>query len=167
MALIGGGSGSGKSRFALDYAQKRFRRPAFVATAQALDSEMAERIERHRAQRGPEWITIEEPLEVAASISREQNRSDGFLVDCLTLWLSNLLESGSAAPERAIARLIEDLSAGPPVILVTNEVGCGLVPDNALARRFRDLAGLLNQQAAAAAGEVYWVAFGVPVQVKR
>jgi adenosylcobinamide kinase/adenosylcobinamide-phosphate guanylyltransferase len=166
VAFIGGGARSGKSRFAVEYAEWRWQRPALVATAQALDAEMAERIARHRAARGQQWTTIEEPVEIVEAIRREAARCDGFVVDCLTLWLSNVLHAGRAEPE--IERLVEGLAAdgGPPVVLVTNEVGCGIVPDNELARRFRDLAGTLNARCAALAQEVYWMAFGFPLRVR-
>lgn len=164
VALVGGGARSGKSRFARELAEARFERPALVATAQALDAEMTERIARHRSDRGPRWGTIEEPLEIAAAMRRESGRYDGFVVDCLTLWLSNALAAGGSEPQ--VERLVEGLQAGPAVVLVTNEVGCGLVPENELGRRFRDLAGILNQRCAAAAQEVYWMAFGLPVRVK-
>jgi adenosylcobinamide kinase/adenosylcobinamide-phosphate guanylyltransferase len=165
VALVGGGSRSGKSRFALEYAERRFARPAFVATAQAFDEEMRARIAKHQAERGPRWTTIEEPLSIGRVLRENAGRFDGFLVDCLTLWLSNVLMTDED-PEAACERTLAELAAGPPCVLVTNEVGCGIVPENALARRFRDLAGGLNQRAAAAAEEVYWMAFGIPVTIK-
>jgi len=165
VALVGGGARSGKSRFAREYAERRFARPALVATAQPLDDEMAERIARHRAERGPHWTTIEEPLDIAGAMRREQDRCDGFVIDCLTLWLSNALHAGRV--EAGIDQLVESLTGtGPPVVLVTNEVGCGIVPENALARRYRDLAGQMNQRCAAIAQEVYWMAFGFPLRVR-
>ncbi len=170
VALIGGGSRSGKSRFALDYAERRFTRPAFVATAQALDGEMRARIAKHQAERGARWSTIEEPLAIGAVMRENAGRFDGFVVDCLTLWLSNVLlaepEVPAAACDSAGERMLDELVSGPPCVLVTNEVGCGVVPENALARRFRDLAGTLNQRTAAVAEEVYWMAFGIPMTVK-
>lgn len=166
IALIGGGARSGKSRFALEYAEGRFVRPAFVATAQALDEEMRLRIANHRSERGPRWSTIEEPLALGAAMRENSARFDGFLVDCLTLWLSNLLMDEREDAEGACEALISELVAGPPCVLVSNEVGCGIVPENPLARRFRDLAGALNRRAAAAAEEVYWMAFGIAMPVK-
>lgn len=164
VALIGGGARSGKSRYALDYAARLFERPGFVATAQAFDAEMRERIAKHQAERGPRWTTIEAPLDIAAALRAPG--CDGFLVDCLTLWLSNVLLTEALNPGAAIERLINDLVSGPPCVVVTNEVGCGIVPDNALARRFRDLAGELNRKVAASAEEVYWMAFGIALPVK-
>jgi adenosylcobinamide kinase / adenosylcobinamide-phosphate guanylyltransferase len=166
VALLGGGARSGKSRFAIEYAEQRFERPALVATAQALDEEMAQRIARHRAERRPHWTTLEEPLDIAGVLHREAHRFDGFVVDCLTLWLSNVLLADASRIETEIDRLVAGLAAGPPTVLVTNEVGCGIVPKNALARRFRDLAGILNHRLAAIAGEVYWMAFGLPLKIR-
>lgn len=165
IALIGGGSRSGKSRFALEYAEERFERLAFVATAHVLDEEMKVRVTRHQAERGPRWSTIEEPVDVARAIRNRAEQFDIFVVDCLTLWLSNVLLSNDADPERELERLIRELAEGPPCILVTNEVGCGIVPDNALSRRFRDLAGTLNQYAAGRAQEIYWIVFGIPLRI--
>ncbi len=167
VVLLGGGARSGKSRFALEYAA-RFQRRAFVATAQALDAEMAERIRRHQAERGPEWTTLEEPLDIAGVIEREEHRFDVMLVDCLTLWLSNVMGEPQRDPLRELHRLKECLTVRREtgIVLITNEVGCGIVPDSALARRYRDLAGEMNQMIAAVASEVYWIVFGVPLTVK-
>lgn len=165
VAFIGGGARSGKSRFAVEYAEWRFQRPALVATAQALDAEMAVRIARHQAARGQKWGTIEEPVEIVRAIERESARYDAFVVDCLTLWLSNVMLAGGG--EADIDRLVEGLGGlAAPVVLVSNEVGCGIVPENELARRFRDLAGVLNARCAALAQEVYLLAFGFPLRVR-
>ena len=167
--LVGGGVRSGKSRFALDYAAERFERRAFIATAQAGDEEMAERIRRHQTARGPEWTTIEEPFDLAGTLNRNADAFDGLVVDCLTLWLSNVLLS----PDHEAAKEIETLQQhlrdwkGPGLVLVTNEVGCGIVPDNALAREYRDLAGELNQSLGHLADEIYWMVFGTPLPVKQ
>src|SRR6185503_8414295 len=115
LAVIGGGTRSGKSRFAQEYAERRFERPALVATAQALDEEMAQRIARHQAERSTRWVAIEEPVEIVAAMAREADRYDGFVVDCLTLWLSNVLPD-----EDEVERLVAGLAGGPPVVLVTN-----------------------------------------------
>lgn len=151
--LIGGGSRSGKSRFALEQARLRERPLAFIATAEARDEEMRERVRMHQAERGEEFSTIEEPLELGAAISEAAVWHRAIVVDCLTLWLSNLL---FADPPRDItaetASMLRIAAESPAaVVLVTNEVGCGIVPDNAISRRFRDVAGSLNQQAAGAA----------------
>jgi adenosylcobinamide kinase / adenosylcobinamide-phosphate guanylyltransferase len=167
VVLIGGGARSGKSRFALEYAS-RFERRAFLATGQPLDEEMAERIRRHRAERGAEWTTIEDPLDIAAVIERESGRFDAVIVDCLTLWLSNVMHDPNRDPAAEIARLQDCLARRRDVtlLLITNEVGGGIVPENALARLYRDLAGEMNQAIATVADEVHWMVFGLPLAVK-
>jgi adenosylcobinamide kinase/adenosylcobinamide-phosphate guanylyltransferase len=167
LTLIGGGARSGKSRHALALARQSGSRLAFIATARAEDDEMRRRIARHRQERGSEFTTFEEPIEIAARLESEGGRFDAILVDCVTLWLSNLLCAGVPAIADEGRRLVQATVASPArVLLVTNEVGCGIVPENALARQFRDLAGELNQTAAEAAAEVYWMAFGIPLKVK-
>src|SRR5690349_20958195 len=128
IVLVGGGVRSGKSRWALDRARKRGGRLVFIATAQALDQEMSERIARHRSERGDEFLTVEEPRELARAI--RSAHGGAIVVDCLTLWLANVM--GDA--DDVIAAALENQAE---VIFVTNEVGCGIVPDNALAREFR------------------------------
>jgi adenosylcobinamide kinase/adenosylcobinamide-phosphate guanylyltransferase len=146
----------------LALARQSGTRLAFVATAQAGDAEMRERIALHREERGAEFTTFEEPLAVAELIEREGGRFDAMVVDCLTLWVSNAMFTDAAPRE-----FLEAAAAAPArVILVTNEVGCGIVPENALSREFRDRAGRLNQRAAETAVEVYWMVFGVPLRVK-
>lgn len=165
--LIGGGSRSGKSRFALEYARRHAAPLAFIATAEARDDEMRDRIVAHQAERGSEFETIEEPRDLARVIVDAGDRYGAIVVDCLTLWLSNLMFGGSTDIRRETANLLRVASESTSaVVLVTNEVGCGIVPENALARQFRDLAGAMNQQAAAAAQEAYWMAFGIPMQLK-
>src|ERR1700722_3852310 len=125
---------------------------------------MRERIRAHREERGPDFTTIEEPVELAAAIGRHAGDFDALVVDCLTLWLNNIEWSEAS---KLTASLIEAAVAAPAqVILVTNEVGCGIVPENAAARRFRDEAGKLNQRVAEAASEVYWMAFGCALRLK-
>ncbi len=167
LILIGGGSRSGKSRHAISMSRQFGGKIAFIATARAEDDEMRERIRSHRQERGEEFITFEEPVDVASRILAEEGRFDTFVVDCLTLWLSNHLLAGGTDLAQQRRRLI-GAAAGvrARVLLVTNEVGCGIVPENALARQFRDLAGSLNQDAAAAAIEVYWMVFGIPLRLK-
>jgi adenosylcobinamide kinase / adenosylcobinamide-phosphate guanylyltransferase len=166
VVLVGGGARSGKSRHALELTRACGSHLAFVATAQAGDGEMVERIARHRAERGPEFTTFEEPLDLAGTIRDTAPRFDAILVDCLTLWLSNLMFAG-ANVDAAWLGLRDALAAAPcRVVLVTNEVGCGIVPENALARQFRDAAGRLNQRVGEVADEVYWMVFGLPLQVK-
>ena len=163
LILIGGGSRSGKSRFALELARAEGSRLAFIATAQMLDSEMGDRIEFHRRERGPLFTTFEEPFDLAQTIRRAPD-FDAIVVDCLTLWVSNLMLAGRDIPHQEVVDAARSATAS--VIFVTNEVGCGIVPDNELARRFRDQAGSLNQRIAAAADAVYWMAFGIPLKVK-
>lgn len=176
--LLGGGARSGKSGFALRYVQERFAGGVLVATGEAGDEEMRDRIARHKADRGPFWRTVEEPLDLAGALQREAGRAEagcaeeapaeGIVVDCLTLWLSNVLLAPELDEETEIDRLEAVLAGwqGPTLLLVTNEVGCGIVPMNALSRRFRDLAGMLNQRAAVVADEVYWLVFGQPLRIK-
>jgi adenosylcobinamide kinase/adenosylcobinamide-phosphate guanylyltransferase len=167
LILIGGGARSGKSRCALETARRHGAKFAFIATATPGDDEMGDRIALHRRERGPEFTTFEEPLAVASLIEAQSPLFDAMVVDCLTLWLSNLMPATPDAIEEQRRRLVGAAASAPrPVILVTNEVGCGIVPDNALAREFRDHAGKLNQQAAEAAAEVYWMVFGIPLKVK-
>jgi adenosylcobinamide kinase/adenosylcobinamide-phosphate guanylyltransferase len=128
---------------------------------------MQARVTAHRAERGPEFQTIEEPIHIARTIAEAGDRFGAIVVDCLTLWLSNLMFAGVEECRSETANLLRVASESPAVVvLVTNEVGCGIVPENALARRFRDLAGSMNQQAAAAADEAYWMMFGVPMRIK-
>lgn len=157
LILVGGGARSGKSRWALERARKRGGRLVYIATAEALDQEMADRIARHRAERGADFETVEEPRELAQAIRSAPG--DAIVVDCLTLWLANVVGD----VEEVIVAAVE--SRGE-VICVTNEVGCGIVPENALAREFRDRAGWMNQRFAEAAGEVYWMIFGQALRVK-
>ncbi len=163
--LITGGARSGKSRHAEARARAFPGRPVYLATAEALDEEMAERIAKHRARRGSEWIEREEPLDLARALV-ETEGGGARLVDCLTLWLSNLLHAGRDW-RQAIAELAETLTQRQsPVVLVTNEVGLGIVPDNALARAYRDAAGLMNQTIAGVADDVEFIVAGLPMKLK-
>jgi len=163
MLLVLGGARSGKSAFALKRAEAFDGAPVLIATAEAGDGEMAERIARHRAERGPRWRTVEAPLEIAEVVAALTPGEVG-VVDCLTLWLSNLMHADREI-ERETDRLIA-AAAHRNLILIANEVGLGIVPDNALARRFRDAAGRLNQTLAAVADEVVFVAAGLPMTLK-
>jgi adenosylcobinamide kinase/adenosylcobinamide-phosphate guanylyltransferase len=167
--LITGGARSGKSRYAEQRAGELGGRRLYVATAEAKDNEMAQRIAEHKLRRGDEWRTIEEPFELSSALLAQRGRTDCALVDCVTLWLSNLLLHRDAefAGEN-VEQLVETLPRLDfHVVLVTNEVGWGIVPENALARQFRDLAGWTNQQIAAAADEVILTVAGVPMIVKK
>jgi adenosylcobinamide kinase/adenosylcobinamide-phosphate guanylyltransferase len=161
--LIGGGARSGKSRYALQKALSIEGRRVFVATAEPLDDEMTSRIARHKADRGAEFETIEEPLDLARVIA---GAFDAMVVDCLTLWLSNLMFANKNCDLETEALIAAAQAARGTVLFVTNEVGSGIVPDNALAREFRDRAGTLNQRVAVIAQEVYFMAFGQPLRVK-
>lgn len=165
--LVLGGARSGKSRYAQQRAEALAGEPVFVATAQALDDEMAARIARHRADRGARWRTIEAPVEVAAVVEAEARAERVLLVDCLTLWASNLMLADRDHREHArrLARAVGH--AAGPVILVANETGLGIVPENALARRFRDVAGEINQIVAASADEAVFMVSGLPLTLKR
>ena len=166
VTLVLGGARSGKSRYAERLVEGCGDGPVYIATATAGDPEMAERIACHRARRGRHWQTVEAPLQLAAGLVASVAPDRGVLVDCLTLWLANLIEAGLDVQEE-IARLLAALPAlDGPVVFVANEVGLGIVPDNALARAFRDHAGLLNQEIAAAAARVVLVAAGLPLVLK-
>jgi adenosylcobinamide kinase/adenosylcobinamide-phosphate guanylyltransferase len=163
--LITGGARSGKSVRAEARAKAFVGKPVYIATAEALDSEMRERIARHRARRGNEWIEHETPLELVPAL-KATDGGGARLVDCLTLWLSNLVHAERDWLNET-AKLAETLRAQKnPVVLVTNEVGLGIVPDNALARQFRDAAGIMNQMMAQAADEVEFIVAGLPMRVK-
>jgi adenosylcobinamide kinase/adenosylcobinamide-phosphate guanylyltransferase len=159
-----GGARSGKSRYAESLITARPPPWIYVATAEALDAEMTARIDVHRARRGAGWTTVDAPRDLAATLSAHAQAP--VLVDCLTLWLSNLMMA-EAPIEAEIERLEAALRrASAPVVLVANEVGSGIVPDNALARRFRDLQGGLNQRIAAQADQVVLLVAGLPLFVK-
>ncbi len=168
--FITGGARSGKSRLAEELALSRGAPLLYVATGSAGDGEMAERIVRHRARRGDDWQTIEEPLDLVGVLQGHDGFFSATLVDCVTLWLSNLLfhHAEEPAPVLAEVRRLAALlpSLGTPVILVTNEVGMGIVPDNRLARKFRDLAGEANEILAAAADEAWALFSGLPIRLK-
>ncbi len=163
--LVLGGARSGKSAEGERLIARHPGPSVYIATADAGDAEMAARIAAHRARRGPLWHTIEAPLDLAGALDAAETRPA--LIDCLTLWLSNLMlgehdcEAAGAALMAALAR------RRAPTVLVANEVGLGIVPDNALARRFRDAAGVLNQRLAARMERVIFMVAGYPIEVKR
>ncbi|MGV3491580.1 MAG: bifunctional adenosylcobinamide kinase/adenosylcobinamide-phosphate guanylyltransferase [Devosia sp.] len=165
--LVLGGARSGKTNLAERIAMQAGDRPAYLATAEALDEEMRERVRTHRQQRAKTFATIEEPLELSAAIARAAEQHDAILVDCLTLWITNMIVADLNVAA-AVDGLIDTLNATTTarVILVTNEVGLGIVPDNAMARMFRDLAGSAHQQIAEVCDDVYFVVAGLPMVLK-
>jgi adenosylcobinamide kinase / adenosylcobinamide-phosphate guanylyltransferase len=172
ITLITGGARSGKSAHALKLAaQNHGARRFFVATAQALDAEMAARIEHHKTHRPPDFTTVEEPVNLTAALAALEPRADVVVIDCLTLWVSNLMAvyvqrsiDGFKLEAANLATALE--KATFTSIVVTDEVGSGIVPDNPTARRFRDLLGWTNQQIAAAAAEVILMVAGQALRVK-
>lgn len=171
ITLILGGAKSGKSTLALRLAEEKPPRRVFLATARALDQEMEQRIQRHQAERGPGWRVIEEPEDLAGALGLLNPEGDTVvLIDCLTLWFSNLL-AGRGLDQEEIMTRVEDLAQAAlacpvPVIMVSNEVGQGVVPENALARRFIDLAGTAHQRLARRAGRVFFVTAGLAQRLK-
>ncbi|PXA91995.1 bifunctional adenosylcobinamide kinase/adenosylcobinamide-phosphate guanylyltransferase [Nostoc sp. 3335mG] len=164
--FILGGARSGKSRHAQALAEALPGRPVFIATAEAWDDEMRDRIARHRADRDARWHSVDAPRALAKAIDAQSGIGAVVLVDCLTLWASNLMLD-DADIERATVDLVEAIGRfDGTLILVANEVGFGIVPDNALARRFRDVAGRINQAVAAVADRVTLVVAGIPVAIK-
>jgi adenosylcobinamide kinase / adenosylcobinamide-phosphate guanylyltransferase len=173
VSLVIGGARSGKSRFALSLPADS-ERVAYIATARPEDAEMAARVARHLAERPARWLTVEEPLEIANAVERHAANCEFILLDCLTIWLSNfswehrqmaeesLQKAASQELERAIAA-----ATGTHLVVVSNELGCGLVPESQLGRRFRDLHGWLNQDVARSADWVYHLVAGIAVPIKQ
>jgi len=167
--LVIGGCRSGKSSRAQTLAEGLPGKKLYIATCVPQDAEMRERAARHQAQRGNAWTTLEEPIALAAAIDAHSAKFAVILVDCLTLWTSNILLGllGKPGLEKERAALLESLAKSAcPVVLVTNEVGAGIVPENKLARLYRDEAGRVNQEVAGAADRVIWMVAGIPVQIK-
>ncbi len=163
VTLVLGGARSGKSRLAESFARGEKH---YIATAQAYDDEMRERIAKHQSQRGEGWVTHEEALALPLKLAEVDGNGCFILVDCLTLWLSNLIldEHDWEGPAMTLTSILAGVQAD--VVLVSNEVGLSIVPDNALGRRFRDAQGLLNQRVAAVADNVVFVAAGLPLLLK-
>ncbi|MGZ3559704.1 MAG: bifunctional adenosylcobinamide kinase/adenosylcobinamide-phosphate guanylyltransferase [Thermodesulfobacteriota bacterium] len=169
MIFITGGCRSGKSRYALHYANQHFSKKLFLATSEPLDEEMAQRIENHKKVRGPEWQTIEEPVDIVNKIKEDEGKSEVILTDCLTLWLYNLLMrwDNDLRIMEETERLIDSLKKSPSSsILVSNEVGLGIVPADPLSRRYRDLLGAMNQRIAGALDTVIFMVSGIPLFLK-
>ena len=166
LTLVLGGARSGKSQFAERLVESQPDACIYVATAEARDAEMTARIADHRARRGNRWRTVEAPLDLVARLNEHAAPDHAVLVDCLTLWLANLIDAGRDvdAETAALSDALPELAG--PVVMVANEVGLGIVPDNALARAFRDAAGRLNQAVAAAAQSVVFIAAGLPLHLK-
>lgn len=176
--LITGGARCGKSSFAENYVQKHGTNIAYIATSQIYDDEMAYRVKLHQQRRPSSWQTFEAPFNAHEAINEAFTKCDTILFDCLTLYLSNYLCSDSvtdytmAQLSDGAKQMMSDLiqavnhTTDKTCVFVTNEVGSGIVPENALARKYRDLAGLCNQQIAKAASEVYFVVSGIPVKIK-
>lgn len=166
ITLVIGGARSGKSRFAEGLVLGSGLKPVYVATGRAFDEEMSERISVHRDRRGPQWETVEEPLALADAIQQSAHPGRAILIDCMTLWVTNLMMA-KANVARETSALADALrAAGVPIVLVTNEVGLGIVPDNRMARDFRDLAGEVNQRMGQLADEAWFIAAGLPLQLK-
>lgn len=164
--LVLGGARSGKSRHAEDLAAAHGGPKVYVASAEGGDAEMRARIAAHRTRRGEDWTTLEAPLEVVAAITGHDGPETFILFDCVTLWVANLMATGRDV-DAEVARLAEAMVAiAGRLVIVSNEVGLGIVPDNELARSFRDSAGLANQRLAAAADEVVFIAAGLPLKLK-
>ncbi len=170
LALVLGGARSGKSRYALTLAQGRPAPRLFVATGEPRDEEMAARIAHHQAERGPDWVTREAPLDLVGALADASDHFGVILVDCLTLWLSNLmlrLDKDEHDLDRDLDGLVKFLEkSATPTILISNEVGWGIVPENALARSFRDKAGWLHQRLAQIADLVTLTVAGLPMTIK-
>ena len=166
LTLVLGGARSGKSRHAERLVTETGLARTYIATAQAWDDEMRARIAQHRTDRGQDWRTIEAPIDLAGAIAVEATPGRAVLVDCLTLWLTNVMlaDRDIAAEEAALLAALQ--AARGPVVCVSNETGLGIVPDNALARRFRDAQGRLNQRIAALATRVDFIAAGLPIRLK-
>jgi adenosylcobinamide kinase / adenosylcobinamide-phosphate guanylyltransferase len=166
VTLVLGGARSGKSAFAERLVTGSAHAPVYIATGRVFDDEMRARIDHHKARRGAEWTTVEEPDDLESVLMREARPGQCVLVDCLTLWVTNLMmaDADVAARCRSLCDALRGLET--PVVLVSNEVGMGIVPENRMARDFRDHAGRLHQDIAALANTVYFVAAGLPLKMK-
>ncbi len=166
LTFVLGGARSGKSAFA-EKLVGASARPVYVATAEALDDEMAEKIRLHRARRGTRWLTVEEPLDIAAVLEHHAEPGSAVLLDCLTLWLSNLLHAGRDVDTQSQLLLESLATLKGPVVIVSNEAGLGVTPNNALSRRYLDHLGQLHQQIAAQAARVYFLVAGIATLIKH
>ncbi len=168
--LVLGGCRSGKSSYALELAGKiSEKNRLYIATCVPYDNEMKDRVDRHQAERDETWVTVETPIKLSESISENNESSDVILIDCLTLWITNLLLDGNTEDEiLAEVKKLEIVlkNSRCPVVLVSNEVGAGIVPENKLARQFRDIAGFANQRIARCVNNVFFTAAGIPLKIK-
>jgi adenosylcobinamide kinase/adenosylcobinamide-phosphate guanylyltransferase len=167
--LVIGGCRSGKSSHALHLAEQIPGQKIFIATCTPQDKEMEQRVLRHRQQRGNAWETLEVPLLIPEAINKDSLKGNVILIDCLTLWINNLImddEDLTKIDEKILKLTQSIVKAECPVILVSNEVGTGIVPDNRLARLFRDITGFANQKAATCVDRVIWMIAGIPVKIK-
>jgi adenosylcobinamide kinase/adenosylcobinamide-phosphate guanylyltransferase len=169
LVFITGGARSGKSRLATELAQAAGKRVVFIATGQALDKEMEKRINKHRNDRPAHWTTVEEPTNVAAALLKVPKNTNAVIIDCLTLLVTNLMLSGNN--NNKVTTVINNMlkaarNISATVIIVSNEVGAGIVPENKMARDFRDLAGIANQKVAKASDSTYAMFAGLPVKLK-
>lgn len=169
IVLVTGGARSGKSRYAVELASG-FERKVFIATAEVTDAEMRERIEKHKRERDPSFVTVEAPLDLVAGIKQAPPGTQVGLVDCVTVWLGNLLHRHGIQEELypQVVRFLETLHDPPfHLVIVTNELGAGIVPENSMARYFRDLAGRVNQELARLADRVVLTVCGIPMIIKE
>lgn len=167
--LVTGGARSGKSRFALEWGRSFHPPRLFLATARPIDAEMEERIELHRRERKDEWVTVEEPVDVEIAIKESAKEVSCLVIDCVTLWLTNLIMANLSDQEISmrVRELCKQVASAPcAVLIVTNEVGWSLVPENPLGRRFRDLVGRTNQTIAREVEEVVLMVSGIPLVIK-
>ncbi|MBP2549220.1 adenosylcobinamide kinase/adenosylcobinamide-phosphate guanylyltransferase [Neorhizobium galegae] len=166
ITFVLGGARSGKSRFAEGLATESGLQKHYVATGQAWDDEMRHRIAQHRADRGDGWVTHDVPIDLAAALTQIASPDRIVLVDCLTLWLTNLMMAERPVEEEARQMVASLDRLSGPVVFVSNEVGLGIVPENRMARQFRDYAGRLHQQLAAVSDTVFFIAAGLPLKMK-
>ena len=166
ITFVLGGARSGKSEFAESLVLKSGLNPVYLATGRAFDDEMIDRIEAHQNRRGEEWITVEEPLALVDALSQSSFEGRIILVDCLTLWVTNLMMAGAnvGRESKALGAHIRDMPV--PAVFVSNEVGQGVIPENKMAREFVDLSGLVHQEIARVANHVYFVTAGLPHKLK-
>jgi adenosylcobinamide kinase/adenosylcobinamide-phosphate guanylyltransferase len=169
IVLVLGGARSGKSSWALEHVETLYDSYAFLATAEVMDEEMADRVRLHKEVRGPKWQLKEEPLEIAGILDTGVCDVEAVLIDCMTIWLSNvLLQKGEEMVPSYQNALLEALArSDQSVVIVSNEVGTGIVPEHPLGRLYRDMAGSLNQKLAAAADKVVMIVAGLPIYLKQ